>query len=116
MASKSGRCIRSGMCVYLVLHSDLGGQSVVSVPFLTEVEAQLLHFVLGLQVTPRLSCVSVAGAGGGKLLQDSEGGITQVKMRQEGTTKGGLHKLAAKESMLREESISFCHTVRLSLS
>lgn len=60
------------MCVYLVLYGDLGGQSVVSVPFLTEVEAQLLHFVLGLQVTPRLSCVSVAGARGGKLLQDSE--------------------------------------------
>lgn len=62
------------MCVYLVLHGDLGGQSVVSVPFLTEVEAQLLHFVLSLQMTPRLSCVSVAGARGSKLLQDNEGG------------------------------------------
>lgn len=62
------------MRVYLVLYSDLGGQSVVSVPFLSEVEAQLLHFVLGLQVTPRLSSVSVAGARGGKLLQDSEDG------------------------------------------
>lgn len=105
------------MSVYLVLHGDLGGQSVVSVPFLTEVEAQLLHFVLGLQVTPRLSRVSVAGARGGKLLQDSEGrGKTKVTMRQERTTKEGLHKLAAKESMLREESVSFCHTVCLSLS
>lgn len=84
------------VCVYLVLHGDLGGQSVASVPFLTEVKAQLVHFVLGLQVAARLPRVGVAGARGGKLLQDSE--------------KGAWHKLAAKECMLREESISFCHT------
>lgn len=35
----------------LVLHSDLGSQGVVSVPLLAEAQAQLLHLVLGLQVS-----------------------------------------------------------------
>lgn len=85
--------------MYLVLHGDLGGQSVASAPFLSEVEAQLVHFVLGLQVAARLPCVGVARARGGKLLQDGE--------------KGAGHKRADEESLLREESISFCHTDQL---
>lgn len=73
--------------MYLVLHGDLGGQSVARVPFLTEVEAQLVHFVLGLQVAARLPCVGVAGARGGKLLQDSEGGRSQwFRDEEENTT------------------------------
>lgn len=98
------------MWVYLVLHGDLGGQSVASVPFLTEVEAQLVHLVLGLQVASRLPCVGVAGARGGKLLQDSGSGGGHSDL---GMKKGAWHKLAANESMRREESISLCHTDRL---
>lgn len=64
--------------MYLVLHGDLGGQGVASVPFLSEVEAQLVHLVLGLQVAAGLPCVGVAGARGGELLQDSEEGEITV--------------------------------------
>lgn len=59
--------------LHLVLHADFCGESIVRVPFLTEVKAQLIHFVLGLKVTSRLSCVGVAGARGGKFLQENEG-------------------------------------------
>ena len=61
-----GRCFWP----HLVLHGDLRGQGVVSVPLLVEAEAQVLHFVLGLQVTPGLPCVRVVGAGRGKLLTE----------------------------------------------
>lgn len=84
--------------VYLVLHGDLGAQSVARVPFLAEVEAQLVHFELGLQVAAGLPCVGVAGARGGKLLQDREEGGSRASAR-----------------LLREESISFCPTERLRL-
>lgn len=55
--------------LHLVLHGDFCGESVVSVPLLGEVEAQVAHFVLGLQVTRWLPWVGVAGAWGGKLLR-----------------------------------------------
>lgn len=35
----------------LVLHGDLGSQGVIGVPLLAEAQAQLLHLVLGLQVS-----------------------------------------------------------------
>lgn len=53
----------------LVLHGDLGSQGVISVPLLAEAQAQLLHLVLGLQVSWGLSCVYVAGAGCVELLE-----------------------------------------------
>lgn len=37
-------------CKYLILYSDFCGEGIVCVPFLVEGEAQLIHFVLGLQV------------------------------------------------------------------
>lgn len=57
----------------LVLHGDFCGERVVGVPFLVEAEAQVLHFVLGLQVAAWLPCICVVGARGGKLLQDTQG-------------------------------------------
>ena len=67
-----GRCFWP----HLVLHDDLRGQGVVSVPLLVEAEAQVLQLVLGLQVTPRLSCVRVVGARRGKLLTEGRGTST----------------------------------------
>ena len=63
---------------HLVLHCDLGGQGVVSVPLLVEAQAQLLHLVLGLQATSRLASVRVAGAGRVELLGE-EGGMERKR-------------------------------------
>lgn len=65
--------------LYLVLHGDFCGESVVRVPFLGEREAQVAHFVLGLQVAPWPSRVCVVGARGGKLLRDKRGGREQAE-------------------------------------
>lgn len=54
--------------MYLVLHSDFSSQRVIRVPLLAEAQAQLLHLVLGLQVSRGLPRVYVAGAGGVELL------------------------------------------------
>ncbi len=80
---------------YLVLHGDFCGESIVCVPFLVEVEAQVAHFVLSLQVASWLPCVCVVGARGGKLLPDKRGmewwgGRWRWKMRWEGRQKGTL--------------------------
>lgn len=53
---------------HLVLHGDLGSQGVIGVPLLAEAQAQLLHLVLGLQVSRGLPSVYVTAAGCVELL------------------------------------------------
>lgn len=73
--------------LHLILHGDFCSESVVGVPLLGEVEAQVAHFVFGLQVTWWLPRVSVVGAWGRELLQDKvgwsdEGGGMEMKWEE----------------------------------
>lgn len=52
-----------GSLSHLVLHGNLGGESVVRVPFLIEAQAQLLQLVLGLQTPACLARVNISRAG-----------------------------------------------------
>lgn len=60
-----------GSCSNLVFHRKLCGQSVISVPLLTEAKSQLLHLVLGLQAPTGLASVSISGTRRVELLESS---------------------------------------------
>lgn len=55
---------------HLIFQSHFGGQNIICVPLLVQSQAQILHFVLGLQVSSRFSSVCVTGAAGGELLRN----------------------------------------------
>lgn len=55
---------------HLIFQSHFGCQSIIRVPLLVQTQAQILHFVLDLQVSSRLSGVCVTGAASGKLLRN----------------------------------------------
>lgn len=55
---------------HLIFQSHFGCQNIICIPLLVQTQAQILHFVLDLQVSSRLSGVCVTGAAGGKLLRN----------------------------------------------
>lgn len=84
---KLSLAFKTNLILHLVFHGNFCGESVVCVPFLAEVETQIFHFVLGLQVATGLPCVCVAGARRGKLLQDKEGWSDEGRMEMKKEVK-----------------------------
>lgn len=78
-------CITLGLAswTHLIFQSHFSGQNIICVPLLVQSQAQILHFVLGLQVSSCFSGVCVTGSAGGEILRNERETVKGCREREE---------------------------------